>query len=135
MPANERKLIIKSLIISIIFIVLITILPSKLLLKIISTNPKLIKRDHSHDESLDLITSKKAISRISKIFPKKMHCLVKALSLRYLLKDYGIKSALILSIEKKTDHQIIAHAYISVNSNHHIFKNNEFIDVYKFNVS
>jgi hypothetical protein len=99
--------------------------------KLIKQNP----RHHLLSNDITLLKlSIKTMKRIIVFIPWVKNCYVKAFTFNYILINVGIKSELILGIQKKYD-KIQAHAYLRLNNiDRTYFFNRNYCDIFNFDL-
>jgi hypothetical protein len=109
-PAFEKKLLIKGVVITSFFSLMIKILNLNQLIKILDTS---ITKHLSDDEivkNINLI--KKIIHRITIIIPWKCTCLIKASTFKYLSNSLNTTCSISFILVKSNKGELIAHSLI-----------------------
>jgi hypothetical protein len=126
-PAIEKRILFKGLLIAFLIRLIVYILPIKYYIKFISLKPKVYLTD---DINLSIIMSKKTLRRIIRIFPFTKNCLLKAITLKYILYEFGINSKCVFSLKKINLKNMHAHAYLIIDPNLTLFRDSEYCDVF-----
>lgn len=113
LPETEKYILVKGLLLSFLFYCTVRLLPLKYYINWLKSksisNPKKVNVDNYHR----IVT--KNISRIEKVVPWHMTCLNKVLTARYLYKNFGIYSSILLSLFEDNSGKKCAHASLMVN--------------------
>jgi hypothetical protein len=81
------------------------------------------------DEFFLVKLTKKSIYRVGLFLPFAKNCLVKSLSCKFILKQYGIKSIMVFCINK-TNSELQAHVYLKINDTQKLFNLKNYKDLY-----
>lgn len=128
-PPSEKKILIKGLFVAFTFKIVISILPIKYYLKYLNLN----QNTHLYNDlSLSIVKSRRILQKITYIFPFTKNCLIKAITLKYILKEYGINCQCVFSIRKDTFQHLYAHAYLRLDTKHTLYRDPEYCDVFAF---
>jgi hypothetical protein len=127
-PGEERRLLFIGLMVFILVKIAIFILPYRSILTFI-----VVKTDSKyHNRFVDLnkiSLCRKMIRRLEFLFPLKMNCVIKAIVLKFMLREFGMSSDISLSIKKDNLNLTNAHAYLSLNESIHFYRIPGYIDV------
>lgn len=116
----ERMLIIKGIFIAIFVSFLLRFVSLKKVLSFLRLD---IDNNPNIEENIRLM--RKSIRRIRLVCPCINNCLIRSITSKAILNDLGIKSKIVLSIQKQNGCIYRAHASLLVN-NYHIFENSNF---------
>jgi hypothetical protein len=128
-PGYEKKILIKGLFIAFVSKIIISILPVKYYLNYINLRPRSVLHN---DLNSSIVKSHRILKKIIRIFPFAKNCFIKAITLKYILNEFGIHSKCVFSVKKDSFNLICAHAYIALDTKFTFFRDPEFYDVYAF---
>ena len=90
----------------------------------------LFKDTFNKDTILQLV--KKSVKRVGLAFPFAKNCLVKCITCKIILNNYGIHCKIILSMLNHKERNIKAHAYLVIDNTYYWYKLKNHVDLYSF---
>ena len=109
-PSLEKRLLVKSLIISTIYSFIIHFIPLKYYSISLTSSPE--SHTHQKDAGKIIYLIRKTIKRTNIILPWQNTCLIKSLTFKYLSKDFGLYCKIAIEVFKGRTNKLQAHAYI-----------------------
>lgn len=126
---QEMILLLDGLFYSFLIILVLKTSSTKYLFKIIKSKKHLNFSDsNSFLQKIKLV--KRTVNRIALISPSSYTCLIKSLTIKYLLYKNGIQSKLVLGVLRNNGQILDAHAYININNEISILQQHNFIDIF-----
>jgi hypothetical protein len=109
-PAFEKLLLIKALILNFLYLFIVQFLPLKFYSFLLEPNNKNFKRKIEKGKAFNLI--RKTICRTSIILPWNISCLIKSFIFKHLANKFGITCTIAIEIFKGSSKNFTAHAYV-----------------------
>ncbi|MFC2152307.1 lasso peptide biosynthesis B2 protein [Bacteroidota bacterium] len=113
---TERKILNRTFLWLIYAFILVRIIPLKWFSHLLGEFKKETKSDFSNSQIIIIDKLKKNIRRIKKQLPWKLKCFEEAIAAKKVLEKYEITTTIYLGVAKKTDNNLIAHAWLKNDS-------------------
>jgi hypothetical protein len=114
-PAIEKKLLIKGILLSAIIKVMVQLLPIKYYLFLLKAKPKFFASESEKQPVIRM--ARKTMRRIKRFAPWNCSCLMKSITMKLILNSLGVESKVAFEVAKFGPQHLAAHAFLKIDCN------------------